>query len=202
MPPDFHSFRRSNPSTNETFDGHHRIEHWYRDNQVYFITARCRDRFHAFAQEQAKAIFWDRFEHYTRMHHFVPWVTSLLDNHYHTLGYLKYGADLGPMMRKLHGSVAKLVNDLLPERRTPFWGDSHHDDYFDGCLRDPLQGRRSFRYTFTQCIRHAVATDPLAYPHTRVNVEMERAIKRAVELNAFMLGVPYYRYDKRDARLI
>ena len=28
--------------------------------------------------------------------------------------------NLGPMMQKIHGSVAKLVNDLLPARITPF----------------------------------------------------------------------------------
>jgi len=94
-----------------------RFEHWCKDNQVYFITARCRDKYPAFASEPAKAVFWDRFDHYTALHEFVPWVTSLLDNHYHVVGYCKVGETLGEMMRKIHGSVAKLVNDLLPERR-------------------------------------------------------------------------------------
>jgi hypothetical protein len=44
-----------------------------------------------------------------------------MNNHYHTLGYLKKGEQLGPMMREFHGSVAKLVNDVLPERHLPFW---------------------------------------------------------------------------------
>jgi REP element-mobilizing transposase RayT len=99
----------------------HRYEHWYLDNQVYFITARCRDRFPAFSTEAAKNIVWDRFQHWTDTYGFTPWVTSLLDNHYHMLGYLRPGENLGPMMQRLHGSVAKLVNDLLPERRQPFW---------------------------------------------------------------------------------
>jgi hypothetical protein len=55
------AFRKSSYSSREMFDGKHRFEHWYRDNTVYFITARCRDRFPAFASEAAKAIFWDRF---------------------------------------------------------------------------------------------------------------------------------------------
>src|SRR2546423_1806422 len=54
------AFRRSNPSSNEFFKGRHRQEHWYRDNSVYFITARCVDRYPAFASEEAKRIFWDR----------------------------------------------------------------------------------------------------------------------------------------------
>src|SRR2546426_30719 len=100
-------FRRSNPSQNEHFLSQHRFEHWYRDNTVYFITARCRDKFPAFDSEEAKLIFWDRFNYYTRLYLFTPFVTTLLFNHYHTLGYLKYGRDLGTMMRKIHGSVAK-----------------------------------------------------------------------------------------------
>ena len=33
------------------------------------------------------------------------------------------------MMQKIHGSVAKLVNDLLPERRVPFWRDLADKNY-------------------------------------------------------------------------
>jgi hypothetical protein len=36
----------------------------------------------------------------------------------------------------------------------------------------------------------------LLYPHTRVGVELERAVKRALELNAFLTGVPYNRYGR------
>ena len=73
-------FRKSSATTHEFFDGRHRFEHWYRDNTVYFITAKCRDGFPAFEGEGAKAIFWDRFDHYTKLHGFTPCVTSLLNN--------------------------------------------------------------------------------------------------------------------------
>src|ERR1700722_4323803 len=114
-------FESSSHSPNERWDGRHRFEHWYRDNTVYFLTARCRDRFPAFASDQAKQIFWDRFNHWAHEYGFFPWIATLIDNHYHGLGYLKEGKNLGQMMRKLHGSVAKLVNDALPQRHLPFW---------------------------------------------------------------------------------
>jgi REP element-mobilizing transposase RayT len=119
----FKNFRKSSSSSSESWSGRRRFEHWYLDNQVYFITARCRDRFPAFNSEAAKAVFWDRFEHYAAEFRFTPWVTSLLDNHYHTLGYLRIGEKLGPMMQRLHGSIAKLVNDSFTQRRTPFWSE-------------------------------------------------------------------------------
>jgi REP element-mobilizing transposase RayT len=193
-------FRKNAPATKEFFNGNHRFEHWYRDNSVYFITARCKDRYPSFESEQAKAIFKDRFNYYANHHGFVPFVITLLDNHYHVLGYLRDGNNLGPMMQKIHGSVAKVTNDLLPERIRPFWRDSTHHDYFDGCIRDVLQCRRAYRYTLFQSVRHSICSDYRDYSHTHVEVELEAAIRRSVELKAFMEGVPYARYERHRAR--
>ena len=189
--------RKTRYSTGSVYRGQHRFEHWYRDNQVYFITARCWDRFPAFASEAAKAVFWDRFEHYTQEAQFTPWVTSIVANHYHIVGYCKLGERLGQMMQRIHGSVAKLVNDLLPQRRSPFWGDPGRQDYFDGCIRDEKQCRRAYRYTLTQSVRHGLCADWREYPHTRVRVELDVGVRRALELHAFLEGVPYKRYQQR-----
>src|SRR5438093_1175541 len=190
------SFRTCSHSRMERFAGKHRFEHWYRDNTVYFITARCRDRFPAFRTEKAKAVFWDRVFHHAQSAGFVTWVATLVDNHYHLLGYLKTGKNLGQMMRKIHGSVAKLVNDQLPERRRPFWREAGGRDYFDGCIRNERQCRRAYRYTLTQCRRHGICSDPLQYPHTKTFIDVDRGVKRAIELRAFMEGVRYPRYER------
>jgi REP element-mobilizing transposase RayT len=189
-------FRKSSRFGREFTDGSHRFEHWYRDNTVYFITARCRDRFRAFRTESAKAIFWDRFDHWTGTYGFIPWITSLVDNHYHTLGYLKIGENLGPFMQRLHGSVAKLVNDQLPNRRLPFWRQASQGDYFDGCIRDEKQCRRAYRYTLLLSVRHKFCADYRDYPHTRIAIELERGVRRAKELGSFLEGVSYPRYER------
>jgi hypothetical protein len=88
-------FRRSSLSKNQYHGTTHRFEHCYRDNTVYFITARCRNKTNAFASERAKQIFWDRADFYSAKYQFTPFVRSLLDNHYHWLGYLKLGENLG-----------------------------------------------------------------------------------------------------------
>jgi len=186
--------QRLSRSTNAAYRGQQRYEHWLIDNQVYFITARCRDRFPAFASEDAKKVFWDRFDHYTSECGFVPWVTSLLDNHYHTLGYVRTARHLPRMMQRIHGSVAKLVNDLLSIRLTPFLRNAKGHEYFDGCIRDERQARLAYRYTLRQSIRHGIAHDWREYPHTHVNVELEAAVGRAIQLKAFLEGVPYKRY--------
>lgn len=189
-------FRKFAHSKHEHTEGKHRFEHWYRDDTVYFITSKVRDGFRAFASEDAKRIFWDRFDHWTVVFGFVPWVTTLLVNHYHTVGYLRVGDNLGTMMQRIHGSVAKLVNDTLSQRHLPFWRSDGVKDYFDGCLRDQVQCRRAYRYTLTQSVRHGICADYHLYPHTHVQIALDRGIKRALELNAFMTGIPYDRYDK------
>lgn len=104
------------------------------------------------------------------------------------------------MMQRIHGSVAKLVNDALPERLTPFWRDKGRHDYFDGCLRDELQCRRAYQYTLRQSVRHGIVSDYRLYPHTHVRIDLEVGVKRALELNAFMEGVAYKRYDQRSGK--
>ncbi len=184
-------------SSKKQYGQKHRFEHWYADNQVYFITARSCERYPAFASQKAKQIFWDRFNFYTAKYLFTPWVTSLMENHYHVLGYCRTGPLLGRMMQRIHGSVAKLVNDILPVRIVPFWSEAGHQDYFDGCIRDEKQCRLAFRYTLMQSVRCGLCRDWREYPHTRVNVELERGVKRALELGAFLEGVPYKRYLRK-----
>lgn len=187
---------KSNTSTRERYAGQHRFEHWYRDNQVYFITSTVRNHIPAFAREAAKQIFWKKFELYAREFDFTPWVVSLMNNHDHMLGYLKFGKDLPRFMQRLHGSVAKLVNDLLEVRIVPFWTESGKQNYFDGCLRDVLQLRRAYRYTLTQCSRHRICSDPKQYAHTRVYLNVESAVEFAVGHHALLEKVPYARYQK------
>lgn len=182
-------------SRTRTWQGKHRYEHWLVDNQVYFITARVRDKFHAFASDEAKEVFWLKFEQYTTEFGFIPWVTTLLDNHYHTIGYLRVGEVLPRMIQRIHGSVAKLVNDLLPVRHPEFWRNAAGQEYFDGCIRDEKQARLAYRYTMLQAERARIVRDWREYEHTRVNVDLERAIARSLELKAFLEGVPYKRYD-------
>lgn len=99
------------------------------------------------------------------------------------------------MMQRIHGSVAKLVNDLLPERHVPFWNEKPNHNYFDGCLRDEKQFVLTYRYVLNQAVKARLVRDWREYSHTKVYVEQDRALARATELNAFLRGVRYKRYD-------
>lgn len=101
------------------------------------------------------------------------------------------------MMQRIHGSVAKLVNALLPQRRLPFWRRAGHQDYFDGCIRGVLQAERAYWYTLKQAQRHGIVKDWRTYRHTHIGWDLKPAIARAVELHAFLEDVPYARYERR-----
>jgi hypothetical protein len=159
-----------------------------------------RDGSAAFESEACRAVFWDRFQFYTKIHGFFPWARTLMNNHYHFVGYLREGEQLGEMMRKLHGSVAWLVMKELGVRHVPFWREKGNKDYFDGCLRDVLQAYRATRYTKLQAVRAGIVRDWRDYPDTFIDLDIDRAIARAVELNAFLEDVPYARYERKKKR--
>jgi hypothetical protein len=176
-------FRKSSATPHEFFDGEHRFEHWYRDNTVYFITSKVRDGFAAFETDAAKNIFWDRFDFYTKLHEFHPWVATVMNNHYHFEGYLRDGSQLGEMMRKLHGSVAWMVMKEINVHHVPFWRGAGNRDTRD------------------QAVKARLVKDYREYPHTRVYLDRDRAIARAVQLKAFLEDVPYKRYEEKIAKL-
>lgn len=193
-------FRKSSHTKKETYKGKHRFEHWYRDNCVYFITARVRDGRAVFESRKTKDIFWEKLHEWAQEAGFVLWVVSLLNNHYHIIGYLQKGENLGEMMRKLHGSVAWMTCKELGIKHKPFWRERGKRDYFDGCLRDVLQAERAYRYTLNQAVRARIVRNWKDHPDTRVFIDMSRAIKRAVEKNAFLEDLPYARYEKHQSR--
>ncbi len=123
-----------------------------------------------------------------------------MSNHYHTLGYLRRGEELGQMMRKIHGSIAKLTNDVLEVRLVPFWVDKGHKDYFDGCIRDEKQCRLAYRYVLLQSVRHRICKDWRDYADTRITLELEEGVRKARELHAFLEGVEYKRYTRGRGR--
>ena len=192
----FKPIRRSSRSAHRVYEGRRRFEHWYVDNQIYFITARCFGGFPAFRGEDAKAVFWGRLTHYAEEAEFRLWIASVMPNHYHFMGYAKFGEPVGVMMQRLHGAVAKLVNDRLPDRRKPFWVDKLGRTYFDGCIRDETQCRRAYRYIQRQPVRHGICARREDYPHTRSWGGLDAGVRRALELGAFMEWMPYRRYDE------
>jgi hypothetical protein len=141
-------------------------------------------------------VFWYNLAKYTKEFGVALWVTTLVSNHYHMIFYLRFGENLGPFMQRLHGATAKQCNDLLPERITPFWCFKGRQTYFDGCLRDAVQVRRTYRYVLTQSTRAGFVSDWRDYPNTRVTSESEAGLSRARERNTFLLHAAYPRYQR------
>ena len=200
--------KKSNRSKRKTYNNQHRFEHWYRDNQVYFITAKTAHFHSVFTTPKSCSLYWSAFDKACAIGLFTPWVTTLMNNHYHTLGYLKLGNNLPKMMQSLHGSLAKQINDLIQagelklprlhqqKRLRPFWGTKGKKNYFDGCIRDETQATRAFNYTRDQAVRANLVKHWHDYPNTRLYIPLEKALPRATQLNAFLRHVPYKRYEQ------
>jgi REP element-mobilizing transposase RayT len=158
-----------------------------------------RNKHLAVRSEKAKEIFWDRFWFYVKKYNLYVWIVTLMDNHYHVIVHVQDKEVMPEFMQRLHGSVAKLVNDVLPERHLPFWRTKGSRDYYDGCLRNEKQVRRAYKYTLKQAVRAGVVRDWRKYNHTKVLIHLGRGIKRAHELKSIPIEVPYERY-RREGR--
>ena len=93
------------------------------------------------------------------------------------------------------GRSAKLVERLAAERRKPFWSESGHRDYFDGCIRDEQQCRLAYR--LRRCgkpVRHGIVGKLAEYRRTReLRSSSNAALQRRVELESILERVPYKR---------
>ena len=133
------------------------FQHWYRDNQVYFITARCRDGFPTFASDAAKAVFWDRFVHYTAMHQFQPRVATLMNNHYH-LVLQTPEPNLSRGMQWLNGTYAAWFN-----RRYNRSGHLFHGRFKAFLIEKETYFAEVLRYVALNPVRAGIVERPEQY---------------------------------------
>ena len=157
MPP-FRRFRKSAATKTESFKSHHRYEHWYLDNQIYFITARCRDSLPRLRERSSE----DNLLGPLRSLHKTLRLCTV--DHKPTRQPLPH-ARLSPYRRKPR------PDDATPARfhrktsqRHPTTTTACHSgaksgnrDYFDGCIRNEKQCRLAYKYTQRQSVRHGIA---------------------------------------------
>jgi REP element-mobilizing transposase RayT len=191
-------FRKSSVSRREHFQGKHRFEHWYRDNSVYFVTARTEGGAHVFKTRGASDVFWASLDRYSKQYGLNLWVATLMSNHYHLLFYMRWSENLGPFMKGLHGSAAKLVNDLSETRLVPFWSWKGRHTYFDGCLRNEKQLTLTYRYVRDQAVRARLVRDWTQYPDTKVLCDLDAALRFAMDRKVFPSNLPYARYARKN----
>ena len=176
--------------------GSHRFEHWIKDNQLYFLTSCTNGKAHVFQTEETQAIFLKCFDNWHERSGLKVCVISLLSNHYHLVGYAKSGQQLIDFIRGLHSSTARYLNQLLDLPLRPFWREAGGQSYFDGCLRDEGQASKAWTYTRDQAVKAGLVRTYHDWPGTRVIVEREPMVRRATQLDAYLRGVPYKRYEK------
>ena len=67
-------------------------------------------------------------------------------------------------------------------------------------MRRSQEGGSCDNHTLTQAVRHKLCRDWRKYRHTIMNVDLEVAVKRAMELKVFLEEVPYARYERNRSK--
>jgi len=128
---------------------HHHPPHIYRDNMIYFITARTVDQKSYFGTDAKKKLFClclkaglQRFEI-----DLYAWV--LLDNHYHLLLKISSGEDLSEFINFVNGKSSFELNKLENQQGRKIWYQ-----YWDHCIRDELDFWKHFNYIHHNPVKH------------------------------------------------
>ena len=90
--------------------------------------------------------------------HCLCWV--LMPDHLHALVELGDGANLSTTMKRIKGTTARSLNQLVA-RRGPLWAQGFHDH----ALRKDEDVEKVARYIIGNPVRSGLVDDPLDYPY-------------------------------------
>jgi len=128
---------------------HHHPPHIFRDDTIYFITARTVDQKLYFDTDSKKKLFClclkaglQKFEI-----HLYAWV--LLNNHYHLLFKIPAGENLSKFINFINGKSSFELNKLENRQGRKTWYQ-----YFDHCIRDEADFWKHFNYIHQNPVKH------------------------------------------------
>jgi REP element-mobilizing transposase RayT len=86
--------------------------HIYKDDTIYFITARTVEKEKLFDIEKKKKIFYRTLKNVLERYNYLLYAWTILDNHYHLLMKIAEGENLKFFVKDLHALSAKRLNEL------------------------------------------------------------------------------------------
>jgi REP element-mobilizing transposase RayT len=160
---------------------HHHPPHIFRDNTIYFITARTikkesqrkletfiatsvevsdyrRDSLQNtnmyFYNNARKDVFVEVFKKSIKKYDIKIFAWVLLDNHYHLLIKINKKEALTRFIQNLHANSARLLNKLDNTKGRKIWYQ-----YWDHCIRDEKDFYKHFNYIHNNPIKHKKAAN-------------------------------------------
>jgi len=127
---------------------HHPL-HIYKDNELYFITARTIKKEKFFNTAEKKGIFHRTLKSVLEKYgyHLYAWI--VLGNHYHFLMKAITGENLKFFVKDLHSLSAKEINKSDDQAGRKIWFQ-----YWDRCVRDEKDFYFHFNYIHHNPVKH------------------------------------------------
>ena len=138
-------------------DWPHAPPHHLAEAGVYFVTARCRDRFSHFDSDMRRDYLTERLHALTVHYGWTLEAWAVLSNHYHFVAQSPAKADLPKLLRHLHGDTARYVNLLDTKPGRSIW-----QNYRETHLTLPRAYLARLNYVHQNAVHHglvAVATE-------------------------------------------
>lgn len=128
-----------------------RPPHIFRDQAIYFITARTRDLFYFFRPQKYKKIFKLVLKEAVAKFQAKLYGWVINHNHYHLLISFDKGTKLAKFIRFLHGKTARLLNDLDNS-----FGQKIFQNYWETIIRNEKDFYTYLSYIHQNPIKHGI----------------------------------------------
>ncbi len=134
---------------------HHHPPHIFKNNAIYFITARTIDKNPHFNTTEKKNIFCLCLKAGLQKFEVEIFAWVLLSNHYHLLIKIDKKESLSKFINYLHGKSSYELNKLNKIEKHKIW-----HQYFDRIIRSEKDFWTRFNYIHNNPIKHSYIKNP------------------------------------------
>jgi len=127
----------------------HRPPHIYKDDILYFITARTIKKEKFFNAKEKKKILEKTLKEILERYCCDCFALAILDNHYHIIIKIKNGDDLKLFIKDLHSLSSQRLNKLEDKKGRKIWFQ-----YWDHCIRNEKDFFLHFNYIHHNPVKH------------------------------------------------
>ncbi len=127
----------------------HHPPHWYKDNSIYFITARTIDAESYFIGPSKRKIIYDALKEGIKKFKVDLYAFVILNNHYHLLFKIQKGVELTNFIGFINGKSSKTLNELENKSGRKIWYQ-----YWDHCIRNEKDFFLHFNYEHHNPVKH------------------------------------------------
>lgn len=125
--------------------------HIYSNEHLYFLTARCVEKFSFWNTDEKKKIFVSVLNKSIQKFDIRIYAWVLLNNHYHCLFQTENYSAIGRFVNNLHSNSCRLLNNADGARGRMIWYQ-----YWDYCIRNQHDFWKHFNYIIQNPVKHGL----------------------------------------------